>query len=200
MSRKDTRPASVLRGIAPFIAVLTVLIALAALAQTRGEGQASGKSDVVLVSPSVSATLVTQERRVLPGGINAVRSSADPTRGSRLVGPLAPVPPIFSQPATYASGGTVIYSVAVADVNGDGKPDLVVANGNLDNGDGSVGVLLGNGDGTFQPVVTYDSGAAVADFVVIADVNGDGKPDIVVANAGADNGADGSAGVLLGKW
>ena len=128
---------------------------------------------------------------MLPGGINAERSSAGPTRGSRLVGPLAPVPPIFSQPVTYASGGTV---------NGDGRPELVVANGNEDNGDGSVGVLLGNGDGTFKPVVTYDSGgAALADFVVIADVNGDGKPDLVVANAGRDNGADGSVGVLLGN-
>ncbi len=80
---------------------------------------------------------------MLPGGINAERSSAGPTRGSRLVGPLAPVPPIFS-------GGTVVYSVAAADVNGDGKPELVVANSNEDNGDGSVGVLLGNGDGTLN--------------------------------------------------
>ena len=86
---------------------------------------------------------------MLPGGINAERSSAGPTRGSRLVGPLAPVPPIFSQPVN-ASGGTVVYSVAVADVNGDGKPELVVANSNEDNGDGSVGVLLGNGDGTLN--------------------------------------------------
>ena len=35
-------------------------------------------------------------------------------------------------------------------MNGDGKPELVVANGNEDNGDGSVGVLLGNGDGTLN--------------------------------------------------
>jgi hypothetical protein len=52
------------------------------------------------------------------------------------------------------------YSVAVADVNGDGKPDIVVANGcvistNCPNG--VVGVLLGNGDGTFQAAVTPTS-------------------------------------------
>jgi hypothetical protein len=43
--------------------------------------------------------------------------------------------------------------VAVADVNGDGRSDLLVDNV-LSNG-GSISVLLGNGDGTFQPAVTY---------------------------------------------
>ncbi len=45
-------------------------------------------------------------------------------------------------------------------MNGDGNPDLLVANqcDNSGNCNGVVGVRLGNGDGTFQPVVTYDSG------------------------------------------
>ena len=47
-------------------------------------------------------------------------------------------------------------SVAVADVNGDGKPDLIVATGSSTAG--LVGVLLGNGNGTFQTEVTYSSG------------------------------------------
>ena len=81
----------------------------------------------------------------------------------------------------------------MADVSGDGKPDLVVANRN-----GSVGVLLGNGDGTFQAAVTYGSGGAIASALAVADMNGDGKPDLVVANhcAGSDC-ANGSVGVLL---
>ena len=45
-------------------------------------------------------------------------------------------------------------SVAVADVNGDGKPDLVVANDSSD----TVSVLLGNGDGTFQAQQTFATG------------------------------------------
>src|SRR5208282_2018471 len=88
------------------------------------------------------------------------------------------------QPAiTYNSGG-YSYSVAVSDVNGDGKPDVLVADLY---GYGEVGVLLGNGDGTFQPVVSYYLDQA--DDLAVADLNGDGKPDLVVTN--------GSVGVLL---
>ena len=87
----------------------------------------------------------------------------------------------------YASGGNSPQSVAVADVNGDGKPDLVVANYNY-----GVGVLLGNGDGTFRAPLIYSTGGNTPFSVAIADVNGDGKPDLVVANANSND-----IGVLL---
>ena len=73
-----------------------------------------------------------------------------------------------------------LRSVAVADFNGDGKPDLVVANEN----DNTVSILLNRGNGTFQNQVAYDTGPAPAS-VVAADFNGDGKPDLAVANGGS---------------
>jgi hypothetical protein len=111
----------------------------------------------------------------------------------------------FQTAVAYGSGGYNAYSVAVADVNGDGKPDLLVSNycENFNNcPNGSVGVLLGNGDGTFRAAVTYESGGTGADSVAVADVNGDGKPDLLVANGCGNNinsCANGSLGVLLGN-
>ena len=48
-----------------------------------------------------------------------------------------------------------------------------------------VGVLLGNGDGTFQTAVNYGSGGYATMSVTVADLNGDGKPDLVVGNCGS---------------
>jgi uncharacterized protein (DUF2141 family) len=107
----------------------------------------------------------------------------------------------FQAAVTYDSGGVYAYSVAVADVNGDGKPDLVAANGCANSNcssDGTVSVLLGNGDGTFQAAMTYDSGGWEPLSVAVADVNRDGKPDVVVANDWVStNNLSGLVGVLL---
>src|ERR1700686_3460962 len=181
MTRKDTRNAGALRGIAPFIAVLTVMIALAALAQTKGAGQSPGNSYVVPAQTNAA--------------VRTNRASA------------ASVVSLFRPAASYHSDGWYAQSVAVADVNGDGKPDLVVANW-CDGSEtqcvspaaiGTVGVLLGNGDGTFQSVVSYASGGSDADSVAVADVNGDGKLDLVVANLCGINNCFGVVGVLLGN-
>lgn len=103
----------------------------------------------------------------------------------------------FQKAVLYDSGAQKANSVHVADLNGDGIPDLVVANLCDSCAEGVVGVLLGNGDGTFQPVVTYASGAGNSAQTVIADVNGDGIPDLIVSNIDYAS-AYGAVTVLLG--
>jgi hypothetical protein len=70
-------------------------------------------------------------------------------------------------------GNAILNSIAVADFNGDGKPDVLFTSSS----DTNLHVFLGNGDGTFQSVLT-NVGVTVSSFAV-ADVNGDGKPDVV---------------------
>jgi len=79
----------------------------------------------------------------------------------------------FASPVSYAVG-TNAYDGALGDFNGDGKPDLAVANNSTSN----ISVLLGNGDGTFGTKTDYDVGQP-AYGVVITDLNSDGKLDIV---------------------
>jgi hypothetical protein len=112
----------------------------------------------------------------------------------------------FQAAATYASGGYGAAAVAVADVNGDGKLDVVVANCSGSSSDctgsaGDVGVLLGNGSGSFQTAVTYTSGSNYPFAVAVADVNGDGRPDVVAANCSSANCGQGAgyAGVLINQ-
>lgn len=79
----------------------------------------------------------------------------------------------FASPMSYAVGSNP-YDGALGDFNGDGKPDLAVANNSTSN----ISVLLGNGDGTFGVKTDYDVGQP-AYGVVITDLNSDGKLDIV---------------------
>jgi hypothetical protein len=84
-------------------------------------------------------------------------------------------PGTFLAPVSYAlSGNSIPQSIVVADVNGDGHPDIIIG------GSAGVDVLLQDAStaGTFLAAVSYATSNATQ--VAIADVNGDGLPDIVV--------------------
>ncbi|HTU51809.1 MAG TPA: FG-GAP-like repeat-containing protein [Acidobacteriaceae bacterium] len=90
----------------------------------------------------------------------------------------------FSSSATYPVGNQP-YFIASGDLNGDGYPDLVVTNTNVNGATGTISVLLNNKNGTFASAATYTVGKQPYQ-VAIGDVNGDGYPDLAVTNYGAN--------------
>jgi hypothetical protein len=106
---------------------------------------------------------------------------------------------------SLATGTEHSYSTPLiaADLNGDGKPDLVVAQGGDPQNNFSIysiAVLLGNGDGTFQPAALYGT-AIYPSYLLIADFNGDEKFDLAVADPGCplfSCSTGGTVSILLG--
>ena len=82
----------------------------------------------------------------------------------------------FLPPVTYDAGPEPT-GLTVADVNGDGMPDLLIGNAY-----GDLLILQGNGDGTFRPYRKADQAVALA----VADLTGNGKPDFIYADQGLD--------------
>lgn len=100
----------------------------------------------------------------------------------------------MDSPFTIATSATTRRSVALASayLNGDNNLDIVTGDAQ-----GTITVLLGNGDGTFQPKVTYPgcpTGRALK--VLLADFNRDGNPDVALGCSDSNNG---SLTILLGN-
>jgi hypothetical protein len=91
----------------------------------------------------------------------------------------------FGPAGNYSDlGMSYIGSCVAIDVNGDGITDLVVAGTPPGPIEWGVGVSLGNGDGTFQPVVFYPAGSdSETSFLTSGDFDGDGTLDVVTAGA-----------------
>lgn len=148
----------------------------------------------------VSATVYTVSVTGLGGngtiGLNLVD---DTTIRDTNNNPLQTSPIDFPVASTW-SAVSGVSAVATGDVNGDGKPDFVVTN-EVFSGSASVSVFLGNGDGSFQTKVDYITGSQPKS-VVIADVSGDGRPDIVVTGSsfsGPPSYTSTTVSVLLGN-
>ncbi len=87
----------------------------------------------------------------------------------------------FNAAATFsASGDSAISKVITADLDGDGSADIIT------DGNNSINVQYGNGDGTFAAETIYNTGSAgITDFIA-SDIDGDGSLDIVIASNGGD--------------
>ncbi len=171
--------------------ILLLAVSLASSAQTYIFGRADfpvGNSPNAIVTGDFNGDGVIDV---------AVTNSYDNTISILLGRPNA----TFAPQVTYPTGPDPIAIVA-GDFNGDGNLDLAVTNGNCTPpheseppqcSPSTVSIFLGNGDGTFQPRVTYSVGTLPAS-IVTADFNGDGKLDLAVVNV-----FDNNISILLGN-
>jgi FG-GAP-like repeat len=98
-------------------------------------------------------------------------------------------------PSSAITTGWNPHSIAIGDFNGDGKQDLAVANSfavQTGGSGSSISILIGNGDGTFQPPVNISAPGAPFGIVAV-DLNGDGILDLATADLLA-----GTVSVLMG--
>lgn len=103
----------------------------------------------------------------------------------------------FKTPVVTNISSSNFHHIIAGDFNGDGKLDVAYTETNPpDATDTTVGILLGNGDGTFQPLTTVLTAGELPNGVAVGDFNGDGKLDLAVLNGG--NGADSTVNIFLG--
>jgi hypothetical protein len=99
---------------------------------------------------------------------------------------------VFAGPTSFAVSGFANDGLAIADLDGDGKPDVALALFTA-----GAGVLRGNGDGTFAPAQSVPTGPSTSNAAIVAaDFNGDGKLDLATLSGTGTGSVDGVA-VLL---
>ena len=152
----------------------------AQLSLLGSQGQTLAQSDGL---SAVDPDAVVDE--VLGAGNYLLRlESADALGAYTWTTMLAPASP----PVQPLAVGLYPIGIVAGDFTGDGRTDLAVAN----SGDNTISVLLGNGDGTFAPQVTYAVGSG-PEAIVAGDLFGDGHLDLATANY------NGTVSVLLGN-
>jgi hypothetical protein len=96
----------------------------------------------------------------------------------------------FANQQTFSTGAqSTPYSIGVSDFNNDNHLDIAVANYGMN----TIGIFLGNGNGTFMDQILFSLGSSRPLFLITGDFNNDSRTDIIVANNGTNN-----IGILLG--
>ena len=161
----------------PDVAVLSIYAGTVSILLTNADGTLSAARDFPAITPQASAPAVREDQQGSGMKGSRVEGLSEPEGRDQAVSQssLPAVPVSNSSCCQYFDG------MVVADVNGDGKLDLVVADPNNPTGP-SINVLLGNGDGTFESaIVTVLTNLVQADaFFGVADFNGDKKLDVAV--------------------
>src|SRR5438552_2883818 len=152
----------VAHGSAKFKAAASYAVGTKPSAAAVGDFNGDGKLDIAVVN---SGDASVGEN----GGLSILMGNGDGTLKS----------------AANVSAGTNPLAVAVADLNGDARADLLIADS------AGIGMLLGNGDGTFD-TLTHIASTGFSSFVT-GDFNRDGRLDLAIVDA------SGSLAVLLGN-
>jgi hypothetical protein len=171
-------------------------VGLVVVADFNGDGKpdlvcnGNGTSLTVLTNngSGLFTNSVTLNTDLLPAGIAAADMAGNGRPGVVSANYLSDTLSVFTngapglranpvQSLTLPAGSRPIWIVA-ADINGDGKPDLICAN----YASNSVSIFTNRGDGVFSFNATVAAGSNPRRLTV-ADINGDGKPDLIVANA-----------------
>ena len=145
-----------------------------AIGLTLADLTGSGKLDLVTTDWDIPIETLSNGQIPMPPNVNPNTQQVD-THGSISVLP-GNGDGTFGTEVQYETGARPI-AVAAADLDGDGKIDLVTVNA----AENDLSILKGNGDRTFQPAITIPVGTN-PNSIAIADLNGDGKPDIAITN------------------
>src|SRR5215467_5581192 len=101
-------------------------------------------------------------------------------------------------PATSFPVGSNPQAIVKADFNNDGKLDLATPGYDYELGDGTVSVLLGNGNGSFRPAKVSAAGPYPWSLTA-GDFNADGKIDLATANQDVTDASENDVSILLGN-